>query len=56
VPKEEEALNQAATGKKPPAPAKGKGPATGADELKPQHSKAWLNLVPFLHPGTKSTT
>lgn len=55
VPKEEEtAANPAA--KKPPAPAKGKGPATGIEDLKPQHSKAWLNLIPLLHPGVKTLT
>lgn len=33
VPKEEEVINPAA--KKAPAPAKGKGPAVGVEELKP---------------------
>ena len=54
IPKEEEVPGQAAGGKKPP-PAKGKAPA-GGEEQRPQHSKAWLNLTPFLHPGTKSLT
>lgn len=55
VPKEEESA-QAAPGKKAPAPAKGKGPATGIEDLKPIHSKAWLDLKPLLHPGVKTLT
>ena len=55
VPHEEEKEEAAATGgKKPPAkaPAKGK-PATSAEELKPTHARAWLNLTQLLQPGVK---
>jgi len=56
VPKDEESANANPAGKKPAAPAKGKGPATGIEDLKPQHSKAWLDLKPLLHPGAKTLT
>lgn len=47
VPKEEENPAQAQATKKPAPPVKGKGPATGIEDLKPSYSKAWLNLTPF---------
>lgn len=53
IPKDEDPA--AAANAKKPAAAKGK-PAAAADELKPQHAKAWLNLVPLMHPGAKSVT
>lgn len=53
IPKEDE--NAANPAGKKPAPAKGK-PAAAVDELKPQHAKAWLNLVPLMQPGAKSLT
>jgi len=52
IPKEEEPPAGSAA-KKPPAPAKGKGPAT-TEELKPYYAKAWLDLRPLLHPGAKT--
>jgi hypothetical protein len=55
VPKDEDPA-QAPAGKPKAAPAKGKGPATGVEDLKPVNSKAWLDLKPLLHPGAKSLT
>lgn len=55
VPKDDEAA-QAPAGKKAAAPAKGKGAPTGAEELKPIHSKGWVDLKPLLHPGAKTFT
>lgn len=53
IPKEEENAGIPA-GKKAP-PAKGK-PATAVDDAKPQHAKAWLNLVPLMQPGATTLT
>ena len=59
VPHEEEATEHAAAGgKKAPAkaPPKGKTGQTSAEEAKPTHGRAWLNLTQLLQPGVKQCT
>ena len=58
VPHEEEAEATApAGGKKAPAKAPAKGKAqTPAEDAKPTHGRAWLNLTPLLQPGVKQVT
>jgi tetratricopeptide (TPR) repeat protein len=58
VPHEEEAEATAPVGgKKAPAKAPAKGKAqTPAEDAKPTHGRAWLNLTPLLQPGVKQVT
>jgi hypothetical protein len=41
--------------KKPPA-GKSKPTTASAEDTKPIHGRAWLNLTPLLHPGCKNLT
>lgn len=53
VPTTDDAVSSDPKAKKPPAKGKAANPE---DTQKPTHGRAWLNLTPFLTPGTKTLT